>query len=255
MCIKAILLHEKISYRLIERVSIIVCMQPTYLPWIGYFDLIDQSDHFIFLDNVQFTKRSWQQRNRIVTAKGLEWLTVPVKVKGRLKQLISHVAIDNDAFFYRKHLRAIELNYRKTPFFDIYFPQLESILSSCPLLCELNTILIRWTAEQLGIQGRFYTSSTLDVTGKRSELLVNLCNVLGGNVYLSPQGSAEYLLEDKQLFDQNKINIMLHNYEHPSYRQIHEPFTPYATALDLLFNEGGNSLAIIRSGRKQAGPL
>lgn len=181
-------------------------------------------------------------------------MTVAVKVKGRLKQLISHVAIDDDAFFYRKHLRTIELNYKKTTFFDRYFPQLEGILSSCPLLCELNTTLIRWMAEQLGIQGQFYMSST-GVTGKRSELLVNLCKVLGGNLYLSPQGSAEYLLEDKHLFDQNEINIMLHNYEHPCYRQLHDPFTPYATALDLLFNEGDNSLAIIRSGRKRSCPL
>ena len=98
--------------------------QPTYLPWSGYFDLIDQVDVFILLDDVQFEKQSWQQRNRIKTPVGLQWLTVPVVFRGRLGQLIKDVEI-RTADFCRDHCRAIELNYRRAEFFGTYFEDSE----------------------------------------------------------------------------------------------------------------------------------
>src|SRR5579864_5457599 len=100
--------------------------QPTYLPWLGYLDLIDQVDTFVLLDNVQFEKQSWQQRNRIKTPTGLQWLTVPVIFKGRFGQHIQDVEIRED--FAAKHLRALELNYRRAQYFDQYFPALTTVL-------------------------------------------------------------------------------------------------------------------------------
>src|SRR5580704_12957199 len=105
--------------------------QPTYLPWLGYFDLIDQVDVFVLLDNVQFEKQSWQQRNRIKTPTGLQWLTVPVIFRGRFGQLIKDVEI-REAEFWRNHLRAIELNYRRARFFHQYFEELSSRLKYTP---------------------------------------------------------------------------------------------------------------------------
>src|SRR5216684_6490113 len=109
--------------------------QPTYLPWLGYFDLMDQVDVFVLLDDVQFEKQSWQQRNRIKTPVGLQWLTVPVIFKGRFGQLIKDVEI-RDPDFWRNHFRAIELNYRRSPFFDHYAEELRSCL-----MCGTGTLL------------------------------------------------------------------------------------------------------------------
>ena len=100
--------------------------QPTYLPWMGYFDLMDQVDVFVILDSVQFEKRSWQQRNRIKTLAGLQWLTVPVAVRGKQGQLIHEVEIQEPAF-WENHLRNIELNYRRTPHFETYYTQFANV--------------------------------------------------------------------------------------------------------------------------------
>src|SRR5438105_5642902 len=151
--------------------------QPTYLPWLGYFDLIDQVDSFVLLDSVQFEKQSWQQRNRIKTPTGLQWLTVPVIFNGRFGQHIRDVEI-REPDFWRKHLRAIELNYRRTKYFDRYYPELSGLLSSQmsgAFLVELSGRIIQWFCEILGIQTKISYSSKMNQPGRRSELLVNLC--------------------------------------------------------------------------------
>jgi hypothetical protein len=226
--------------------------QPTYLPWLGYFDLIDQVDVFVFLDSVQFEKQSWQQRNRIKTPKDLQWLTVPVVFRGRFGQLIDEVEI-REAEFWRKHLRAIELNYRRTLFFDQYFSDLNSLLqlfTKGSLLVDLNIRLIEWLIKELGIQTTLVRSSSMGAEGKRGQLLINLCQSLGAKSYVSPLGSAIYLLEQTAAFSENGIEVMFQHYEHPEYRQQFPPFCSHASVLDLLFNEGDRSLEILRSGRR-----
>jgi len=232
----------------------IAISQPTYLPWLGYFDLIDQVDVFVLLDSVQFEKQSWQQRNRIKTPTGLQWLTVPVEFRGRLGQLIMQVII-RDPEFPKKHLRAIELNYRRAPFFDRYFPELARILKQHPSrshLADLNLEIIRWLCAVLGIRTTLVRSSELCLDGRRSELLVNLCRQLNADTYVSPPGSATYLLDDLQLFEGAGINVAFQHFEHPTYRQMFPAFIPYASALDCLFNEGEASAQILRSGRRPA---
>jgi hypothetical protein len=227
-------------------------MQPTYLPWIGYFDLIDQSDSFIFLDNVQFEKQSWQQRNRIRTHKGLEWLTVPIFIKGRSVQLIKDVEIVLSDKFYLKHLRKIEINYRQAPYFKKYYPEFrEILLDHAPILHELNIKLIEWLSYVMGINAKFIVSSALSGQGKRSAILVDLCKKMEADNYLSTAGSRGYLIADYQMFSDAAIKVWLHNYEHPEYRQLYSSFIPYASVIDLLFNEGERSLEIIRSGRRE----
>lgn len=230
---------------------ICVAMQPTYLPWLGYLDLIDQSSVFVFLDSVQFSKRSWQQRNRIITHNGLQWLTIPVKVKGKRDQLINQVEIVNSAEFPNAHLRTVEQAYSKSPFFQAYFPGLKELLSSGEsLLHKLNINIIRWLARELGIEARFELSSELGVKGKKADLLADICLRVGANVYLSPMGSAEYLIVELQEFDKHNIEILFHNFSHPTYRQVYRPFMSHAAAIDLLFNEGAKSLEIIQSSRR-----
>jgi hypothetical protein len=228
---------------------IAIC-QPTYLPWLGYFDLMDQVDAFVFLDTVQFEKQSWQQRNRIKTPTGLQWLTVPVVFRGRLEQKVSEVEI-RDGEFARKHLRAIELNYARTAFFHKYFQQLRGIFEkfSSGRLLDLNAKLIDCFTEILNIRTRLIFASSLAAEGKRTHLLAEICRKLGATVYVSPIGSAEYLLGEANILAEAGVETVFHNYNHPTYRQQFPPFLAFASVIDLIFNEGERSMEIIRSGR------
>jgi hypothetical protein len=224
--------------------------QPTYLPWLGYFDLIDQVDAFVILDSVQFEKQSWQQRNRIKTPIGLQWLTVPVIFHGRLGQAIKEVEV-RETEFWRDHLRAIELNYRRAQYFENYFDQLSSKLMCGPRtrLADLNIRLIEWLMSVLGIQTKLVFASQLNQRGKRTELLANICIALGAQQYISPPGSAVYLFAEKEELLSRNIDLSFQNYQHPEYKQLFPPFCSQASALDLIFNEGPQSLEIIRKGR------
>lgn len=230
---------------------ILVAMQPTYLPWLGYFDLMDQADVFVLLDNVQFEHRSWQHRNRLRSPSGLVWLTVPVKTSGRRGQMIYDVEIDFSQGFPRRHIRAVELYYRRARYFDRYYPTFrELLLQAGPRLVELNIKLMDWIARELGIQQMVVRGSERPVNGKRSTLLVELCRDLGTPKYLSPVGSYGYIRHEHASFAQAGIRVLFHNYVHPTYRQAFVPFVPYCSTLDLLMNHGEEAVTILRSGRR-----
>jgi hypothetical protein len=220
------------------------------MPWLGFFALIDQCDKAILLDSVAFSKQSWQQRNRIRTNLGLELLTVPVKTAGRLGQEIGHVEIiDND--FVRSIEGKIRHHYREAPFFQQYFPIILEVIKSKikdKNLAELNIEIIRTFVEILGIKTPLTLSSSLNLKADRSVLLVDICEYYSCKSYLSPQGAEEYLWEDRELFKNKKIEVRLQNFIHPTYRQMYHPFIPFASALDLILNEGPQSMEIIRSG-------
>ena len=231
-----------------------VIFQPTYLPWAGYFDLIDSADQFVLLDNVQFEKQSWQQRNQIRAFSGLEWLTVPVRIKGRFGQLIGEVELSNPEFF-RAHLRALELHYRRARCFDLYIDDFRALLEDAAgtgSLALLNARLIGWLCAQLGIATPIRLASELSPQGRRSAMLVDLCRQLGAGRYLSTAGAWDYLRDDQQLFADAGIELRLHDYRHPEYRQVYAPFLPYASVLDLLFNEGAAARQILIGGRRPA---
>jgi WbqC-like protein family len=234
----------------------IAISQPTYLPWLGYFDLIEQVDCFVVLDTVQFEKQSWQQRNRIKTPTGLQWLTVPVQFRGRLRQKIQEVEI-REAEFWRKHVRAIELNYGRATYFADYFAEVAAIMKSQGAgsrLVDLNLSLLTWLLETLGIHTPVVRASSLAQSGKRTELLANICEKLGATDYVSPIGSAGYLLPELSIFSQRDIGVSFQNYTHPEYKQLFPPFLPYACVLDLILNEGLRSMEIIRSGQGEPFP-
>lgn len=223
-------------------------MQPTYLPWIGYFGMIDRADVFVFLDTVQFARRSWQQRNRIKTANGAQMLTVPVHKKGARDQKIAEVQIDSESHFAEKHIRAIEHALSKAPFFEDYAAGLFGILQAGhPKLADLNIALITWLAETLGISCRVLRSSQIEAGGTKADLLASICAALDGEVYISAPGSSDYI-ENSDAFDNHGIRVAYHRYEHPTYPQLYGDFEPYMSAIDLLFNLGPQSLERIRSG-------
>lgn len=228
----------------------IAISQPTYLPWIGYFDIIRQVDVFVFLDNVQFSKQSWQQRNKIKSPNGALWLSVPVFKTNRYGQLIKDVVISNEDF-WEKHAKTIESNYRKADYFHEYHKDVVKIMQlNNKKLVDLNVNLIKFFMDILGIKTQTTLASQLKVNGKRSELLVNICKELGASQYFSTIGAKTYLLEEIELFWNNNIEVYFHNYEHPTYRQNYPPFIPYLAIIDLIYNEGPNSYKIIASGSR-----
>jgi len=211
-----------------------------------------QVDQFVLLDTVQFAKQSWQQRNRIKTPIGLQWLTVPVIFHGHFGQKIRDVRV-REPEFARSHLRAIELNYRRCSFFEQYYDSFAEVLrSNCSgLLAGLNYALIKWFLGILNISVPLLCSSEIQVDGRRSELLINICDTLGADESFSPLGSRSYLLDDSELFERSGISVFFQNYTHPYYRQAFPPFCYYASALDLIFNEGPDSRKVIESGRQE----
>jgi len=226
----------------------IAIMQPTYLPWLGYFDLINRSDVFVFLDSVQFDKRSWQQRNRIKTPNGELMLTVPVLTKGRSDQKICDVMIDISQKFEKKHFNSICSNYKKSRYFEFLVVELEEIFNSeINKLADLNIRLIEWLSSKLGINTKFVYSSQLDTDGSKTELLVNICKIINADHYISPAGSKEYI-DQNNLFIKSGIKLSYQNYKHPTYSQLYGDFIPYMSVIDLLFNEGKKSLELIKSG-------
>tara|TARA_Y100000591_G_C21785619_1_gene673602 strand:- start:640 stop:1314 length:675 start_codon:yes stop_codon:yes gene_type:complete len=223
-------------------------MQPTYLPYLGYFDLINRSDIFVFLNNVQFDKRSWQQRNRIKSNNSELMLTVPVLTKGKFEQEIQSVKIDKTQKFEVKHFNSIKNNYSKSQYFGSYINEFEKLLFSKFIhLADLNIELINWFVSKLGIKTKFFLSSELESGGIKTELLINICKELNGTKYLSPYGSAKYI-EENNLFKKEGIELIYQNYSHPVYNQLSNSFIPYLSVIDLLFNEGEKSLEIIKKG-------
>jgi hypothetical protein len=224
-------------------------MQPTYLPWPGFFDLLDQSDVFVFLDTVQFEKQSWQQRNRIKTPSGPLWLSVPcVRSFG---QRIADVSIDGTTHWRRKHWMSIVANYSSAPYWREYRGPLETVYTSeWKHVADLNIHLIKLLTNQLGIRATMLRSSELAASDRtRAARLVEICVQLGADVYLSPRGSSAYLQSEEE-FAAHGIRLAFQHYEPPAYPQRYAPFVPYLSVLDLLLNVGPGALELLRSGRR-----
>jgi hypothetical protein len=231
-------------------------MQPTYFPWTGYFDLIDQADKFVFLDDVQLVKRSWMVRNRIKTQQGPLFLSIPVKkTKHRDEQLLHDTEMDFSQNWQKKHLNSIRQAYQKTDFFETVFPLVEDLLGQPPSgLADFNINVIRRITEELEIRSEFFRSSSMD-TGKlaQAEKLLRICESLDCNRYLSPQGSAAYMEQEipGSVFGNSIVELYYMHYEHPVYPQLYGEFISHMCILDLLFNVGFSKAAeFIRSGRR-----
>ena len=228
----------------------VVIMQPTYLPWLGYFDLMDQSDVFVILDHVQFSKQSWHQRNKIKSPEGETWLTIPVIRKH--PQVLNETKINNSQPWQKKHFESIRCNYSKAKFFDRYLSFLKETYSKkIEKLTDLTIPIILWTKKELQIKSKIIKSSELDIQGAKVDLIVDICHQVGADEYLSPLGSKEYI-EQNNIFEREKIKLEYHDYIHPEYSQLWGEFIPYLSTLDLLLNEGDKSIEIIRSGRKDS---
>jgi hypothetical protein len=219
----------------------VAIMQPTYLPWAGYFDLISSVDLFIFLDNVQFDRRSWQQRNRIKTADGVQWLTVPVYSKGLRHQLLKDVAIDYSTQFITKHQRTIRQSYQKAEFFSDQITNMNRLIEyDGEDLASYNTRIIQQLMSWLEIETDIARASELNGSGNREHLLASLCADVQATEYVSPPGSRSYL-QDSQAFKKLGIQVSYFDFLHPVYPQLHGPFVSHLSIIDMMFNLGSGA--------------
>lgn len=212
-------------------------MQPTYLPWLGFFELIAKSDVFIIYDCVQFEKQSWQQRNKVRDKNGEIMLTLPVKYGSGLLRTIKEVEIDYSRNIPKKHLSTIQLSYCKSINFSKIYPEIESIYKSKPeLLIDINLFLIKFGMKCLNINTPIIFASDLDVQGNRVEALVDICKKVNADHYFSPIGSKGYI-DENNLFEQNNIQLSYQHFEHPIYKQLnYSDFISHLTFIDFLFN-------------------
>jgi hypothetical protein len=223
---------------------IISVHQPQYLPWLGYFEKIARSDNFVFLDNVQYKEREFQNRNKIRTKDGSSWLTVPVISKGEGRQNISEVKIDNELAWQRKHLASLRTSYARAPFFKDYYPYLEEVLSrQWVYLKDLNIEIIRFVLKELSIDTPITLESDLSIFAMSTQRIIDICKKLKADTYLSGAGGKSYL--DEMLFTRENIRLIYQEFLHPKYKQCYEPFMSFMSSIDLLFNHGPESRKIL----------
>ena len=224
-------------------------LQPSYLPWLGFFDQLQRVDIFVYYDDVQFEKGSWRNRNRIKTPTGPLWLTVPICIKGQNFPLIRDVQINQSERWERKHLKSIEQNYRKAPYFEAYSPDFFAVMGKkYVFLLDLNLELLRLLTGWLGIKTPTTLASELGVAGNKSERLVEICKSLGSTAFYEGASGKNYI--DEALFVRHGIKIIYQEYVHPVYNQLHGSFIPYLSIIDLVFNHGPASREILLQGGK-----
>ena len=235
-------------------------MQPTYLPWAGYFDLVDRVDRFVFLDDVQVPGRSWAVRNRILLAGAEHYLTVPLrKVRERAERLFSNTPIDYEQDWPARHLKTIRQAYSKAPFFEPVFADLAGLLARrYATIGELNITLIHALCGRIGIEDRFCRASQIPgVSGGKDVRLAAICRALGATAYLSAQGSAAYIEMERPAgaFPAAGVELYYHHFAHPEYPQRGAGFVSHLSVVDLLMNCGyADALGVVRSGRREMIP-
>lgn len=211
--------------------------QPQYLPWLGYFHKLARSDLFLFLDDVQYKKREFQNRNKIKTPNGPLWLTIPVITKGLYTQHIKDVRINREEDWEQDHWKSIEFNYRKAAYFnehrDFFYGLYQKKWDS---LQDISVTIIDHVLSYLGIATPRKFSSEYNAATFSTERIIELCKKTGADTYLSGAGGRAYM--DETLFEKCGITVMYQDFKHPEYPQLYGGFEPYMSIVDMLFNAG-----------------
>ena len=228
---------------------IVAVHQPQYLPWLGYFDKMRRADVFCYLNDVQYIKNEWQNRNRIKTVQGWQWLTVPVRY--RFPEKINEVAINNTTGWQKKHLQALTTNYSRAPYYKSYRAIFEETLSTeWEFISELNIHLLEALRTALNLEEKpTVISSDLDLRDEPNDRLIDICKALGADTYLAGEGGANYM--DLERFKKNRINVVIQEFEHPVYAQQFDEFQSHLSIVDLLFNCGPESMDVIRRSNER----
>jgi len=225
----------------------VAILQSNYIPWKGYFDLINMVDEFIIYDEMQYTRRDWRNRNKIKTSQGLLWLTIPVEVKGKYFQKINETLVsDND--WAKQHWASIKQFYSKAKYFNEYKDRFEEFYlnNSEKYLTGINCTLIDLVNKILGIETKISMSSDYQLSDGKTERLVNLVQQANGTEYISGPAAKDYI--DEKLFDDAGIKLSWMDYSgYKEYTQLFPPFEHGVSVLDLIFNEGSDALKYLKS--------
>lgn len=227
---------------------VVTIHQPEHLPWLGFFHKAAQADVLVLLDNVQYRHKYFQNRNRIRSYSGECWLNVPVLLKGQGRPLLKDLRINQaEVRWQEKCWRTMALNYRRAKYFEVHAPFFESVYArSWSSLVELNAELLAYLLRALGIAVRIVRASELAVAGTGPDLILEIVRQLRGDCYVSGvSGIAGKGREPEEAFDRHGIAVRYQEFHHPIYTQLHEPFLPCMSVVDLLFNHGPDSLDVI----------
>lgn len=227
----------------------VAIVQSNYIPWKGYFDLIASVDEVILLDDVQYTRQDWRNRNRIKVPQGLHWLTIPVPVKGRLSRRICDTEI-GDSGWARRHWKTIQSAYSRAAHYSDFVDLFEELYLDCreTLLSKINYRFLSAICGELGITTELSWSMDYSATGYRTERLVSLCEQAGATEYVSGPAAKAYF--DEKRFARAGIAVSWFDYSgYPEYRQLHPPFEHSVSVVDLLLNEGQAARSFMKSGR------
>lgn len=230
-----------------KRVAIV---QSNYIPWRGYFDLLASVDEFIIFDDMQYTRRDWRNRNKIKTSQGLQWLTIPVEVKGKFTQKIKETKISNPNWG-ADHWKAIECNYSRATYFSLFENEIKKLLlgSEEKFLADINRTFIKWVCHYLGIKTKISNSSEYEIVEGKTERLLSLCQQSNAHEYVSGPAAKSYLNVD--LFQQAGISVSWFDYSgYGPYPQLWGDFEPEVSILDLIFNCGPSSGQYMKFGLK-----
>ena len=225
------------------RISI---QQPEFFPWLGFFDKIRQVDKVVFLDNVQFKKRYFENRNRVRTYDGWTWLITPIITKGLYTQNINEVEIDNSRDWRKKLIGTIEHNYHKAPFWEELGPEIcQIVMNPMNRLVEFNLAVILLMLKKLGLSIDWVLSSSLNTQHHGSDLILEICEKIGAQEYLSGRDGKDYLNLD--MFEEKGINVHFQNFVHPAYLQFHGGFEQAMSIIDIYFNMGPKSIEVYKN--------
>jgi hypothetical protein len=228
-------------------VKSVAIVQSNYIPWKGYFDLLNSVDEFILYDDMQFTRRDWRNRNLIKTPRGLQWLTIPVEVKGRYYQPICETRI-SDPRWAAKHWATLTHNYARCPFFELYRPLFEPLYQhDWRSLSAVNHAFLKAICGILGVTTRIsWSMDYRPLKEGKTERLVDLCKQTGATRYLSGPAARDYI--EPRLFESAGIELVFYDYAgYPEYPQRFGKFEHGVTILDLLFNVGPQSKQYLKS--------
>jgi len=229
----------------------VVILQPSYIPWRGYFDQIFRADLFIFYDDVQYDKRGWRNRNQIKTPKGKQWLTIPVNSRGAQTENIPihQIRMVWETPWSQNHLKALQHSYSKAPHFSHYLPLLEKFYQRRDeFLADFTIDFTIALVHELGnTHTSFMRSSEIKgIDGQKTDRLIQILQSVGGTYYISGPSARDYI--EKEKFDSAGITLEYMEYNYPEYLQLYPPFDPYVSILDLLFMAGPEASNYILKG-------
>ncbi len=239
------------GYKMKNNAMILTGHQPVYLSWLGLFHKIALADKFIFLDTVQYLKKDWNNRNKIKTANGIIWLTVPIITKGKFEQDVCDTYINNQMNWREKHWKSIHLNYKKAKYFDDYKDFFEGLYKKeWNNLTELNREITKYLLKVLGIKTEWIEAKELGLKGihggtnkEKTNLIIEMCKKTKCINFIFGTLGRDYA--HRESFDKENIRIYFQDYNHPMYEQLWGKFESHLSVIDLLFNHGPESMKII----------